>query len=370
MTLPDIIRNKIQQQGPIPFVTFMQDALYTPNLGYYCNATEKLGAAGDFVTAPELTPLFGYTLANQCQEILSTLPEPILFEFGAGTGQLCVDILTQLERQQSLPKAYHILEVSGYLQQRQQALIQEKIPHLAEKVTWCSRWPNQPFNGIVIANEVLDAMPVHRFLQTETGLLESHVALQDNQALIEQWLPCRDERLIAHVARVLPPSQSPYQSEANLFIDDWFRSCATMLQQGAVFILDYGFPRHEYYHNDRYQGTLMCHYRHQAHTNPFIHLGQQDITAHVEFTHVAEAAFNAGFHVAGYTHQASFLLANGLLSLLSTIGDEREQIHHRQAIKQLTEPHEMGELFKVMALTKHIEYPLCGFQWQDKRASL
>ena len=169
---------------------------------------------------------------------------------------------------------------------------------------------------------------------------------------------------------VLPKALYPYQSEANLFIDDWFKQCHAILDTGALILIDYGFPRHEYYHPERHQGTLMCHYQHRTHPDPLIHLGEQDITAHVDFTHVAEAAFNAGFDVAGYTNQASFLIANGLLGLLSNIDNERERIHQQQAVKQLLQPHEMGELFKVIALTKNIDYPLNGFQWQDKRASL
>lgn len=370
MNLLDTINAQIRQQEAIPFVDFMQQALYAPNLGYYSAGSQKFGPGGDFVTAPELTPLFGQTLANQCHQVLSTLTDPILFEFGAGSGQLCVDILTQLEAIKGLPVEYHILEVSGDLQQRQQALVKEKLPHLLHRVKWLSRWPSQPFNGVVIANEVLDAMPVHRFMQSKEGLLESYITLDKEQGLREIYKPCTNARLIKHVKEVLPGDIYPYQSEVNLFIDDWMQQCFSMLENGAFFIIDYGFPRHEYYHPERHGGTLMCHYRHHAHTDPLVHVGEQDITAHVDFTHVAEAAHAAGFHVAGFTNQASFLLANGLLSLLATIENERARINSQQAVKQLLQPNEMGELFKVIALTKNIEMPLAGFQLQDKRASL
>lgn len=358
------------QQGAIPFSEFMQEALYAPHLGYYTAGLQKFGPGGDFITAPELTPLFGKTLANQCQQVLAELETPVLFEFGAGSGRLCVDVLTHLEHLNCLPFEYHILEVSSNLRHRQEELIQREIPHLANKIRWLSTWPVQPFNGVVIANEVLDAMPVTRFLQTADGLLESYVALNENGMLEEAFKPSTNPRLLAHVQSVLPSDLFPYQSEANLFIDDWLQQCHAMLEKGAVFLLDYGFPRHEYYHPDRHQGTLMCHYRHLAHTNPLIHIGEQDITAHVDFTHVADAAVAAGFHVAGYTNQASFLLANGVLSLLSVIINEHEGVKTRQAVKQLIQPNEMGELFKVIALTKQLDLALTGFQLHDKRMSL
>lgn len=364
------IQKQISEQGDISFVDYMHQVLYTPNLGYYSSGHAQLGVSGDFVTAPLLTPLFGQTVANQCQQLLANLANPIIFEFGAGTGELCVDLLQYLEHLASLPVAYHILEVSAHLQQRQQALVQQKIPHLAHRVHWLTTWPSEPFEGILLANEVLDAMPVHRFMLTETGLLESFITLNQQGALIETYKPCSDTRLVAHVASLLPKDCYPYQSEANLFLDDWLAQCSKCLQRGALLILDYGFPRHEYYHPDRCQGTLMCHYRHQAHVDPLAHPGEEDITAHVDFTHVAEAATRCGFHVAGYTNQAAFLLANGLLNLLSEVPEGPARIKQQQAVKILLQPSEMGELFKVIALTKRLEIPLTGFQLQDKRASL
>lgn len=370
MSLIELVQHHVKQNGALSFAEYMHYALYAPNVGYYSAGLQKFGKDGDFVTAPELTPLFGQALAQQCQQLMEGLNHPILFEFGAGTGQLCVDLLLHLERLKCLPDAYHILDVSGHLKQRQAALIQKKIPHLADKVVWLSSWPKQSFNGVVIANEVLDAMPVHRFLQTESAILESYIRCDAQGALQEYFTPCLNPRLLAHVHAVLPSTLHPYQSEANLFVDDWLKQCFAMLDRGALLLLDYGFPRHEYYHPDRHQGTLMCHYRHHAHTNPLLHPGEQDITAHVDFTHVAEAAFNVGFHVAGFTNQAAFLLANGLLSLLSGIENERERINAQQAVKQLIQPNEMGELFKVIALTKQIDIALNGFQLHDKRASL
>jgi SAM-dependent MidA family methyltransferase len=370
MDLFSLIGNKIREAGEISFAEFMQIALYDPQFGYYSAGLQKFGVEGDFITAPELTPLFGQTLAYQCQQILTTLKHPILFEFGAGTGRLCIDLLSQLEQLQCLPELYFILEISGNLRYHQQHLIREQLPHLFPRVRWLERWPENKFSGVIIANEVIDAMPVHRFLQTKEHLLESYVTLNAQGQLQEEFKPCNNAMLIKYLNRVLPKTLFPYQSEVNLFIEDWIKQCFLMLEQGTMLIIDYGFPRHEYYHPDRNQGTLMCHYRHSSHPNPFIHVGKQDITAHVDFTQLAEAGSDAGFHVAGYSNQASFLLANGLLSLLEELPDNRSRLSAQQAVKKLLQPSEMGELFKVLALSKGIELPLLGFQLQDKRASL
>ncbi|CAM3031583.1 Uncharacterized ACR, COG1565 [Legionella steigerwaltii] len=370
MSIKQTLHALLTQRQVIPFVEFMQLALYAPGEGYYSSGLQKLGKHGDFITAPELTPLFGKTLANQCQQVLMKLDSPVLFEFGAGSGALCVAVLEHLAEHHALPEAYYILEVSANLQHRQRELIAQKIPHLAHLVTWLDRWPEIPFNGVVLANEVLDAMPVHRFMKTEEGIMESYVALNEQQQLTELFKPCQNQRLLDYINNRLSLPAAPYLSEVNLFIDDWILNIFHMLKQGVVFLIDYGFPRHEFYHPDRNQGTLMCHYQHRSHPDPLLHPGEQDITAHVDFTHVAEAGQQAGFHIAGFTNQASFLLANGLLSLLNTSDNELDQVRAKQAIKQLTHPSEMGELFKVIALSKNVEISLNGFLLNDKRVSL
>jgi SAM-dependent MidA family methyltransferase len=368
--LSALIRQRLQQEGDIPFMDFMQLALYHPEFGYYSAGLQKFGPQGDFVTAPELTPLFGQTIANQCQQVLKELPLPIIFEFGAGSGRLCVDILIALEHNNSLPEAYHILEVSNDLRHRQKALIEQEIPHLVDRVHWLNSWPERAFHGIIIANEVLDAMPVTRFYQTQDALCESYITLNSQGELIETFKPSENTQLNNYLTKALPELGTPYLSEVNLFIEGWIKQCSDMLIQGAMFIIDYGFPRHEYYHPLRNQGTLMCHHQHLMHTNPLLNIGEQDITAHVDFTHVAEAADAAGFQIAGFTNQAAFLLANGLLSLLETIDEGRNRINAQQAVKQLIQPHDMGELFKVMALSKNLDMTLAGFQYHDKRVSL
>ena len=370
MSILQTLQAQLTQHQAISFAQFMQIALYDPKEGYYSSGLPKLGKQGDFITAPELTPLFGKTLANQCQQIFMVLQSPVLFEFGAGSGALCVALLEHLEELHSLPEVYYILEVSANLRHRQQELIEQKIPHLAQRVNWLDRWPKTPFNGVILANEVLDAMPVHRFMKTEQGIMESYVTLNEQQQLTEVFKPCHDQRLLDYINQRLSIPNIPYLSEVNLFIDDWIANLHRMLLQGVVFLIDYGFPRHEYYHPDRNQGTLMCHYHHHSHPDPLVHPGEQDITAHVDFTHVAEAGQHAGFHIAGYTNQASFLLVNGLLSLLNSLDNELDQIKAKQAVKQLTHPSEMGELFKVIALSKSIDITLNGFQLHDKRVSL
>jgi SAM-dependent MidA family methyltransferase len=370
MTLLHKLGEQLAQQKEMPFVDFMQAALYDPEAGYYSSGLTKIGVQGDFITAPELTPLFGYTLANQCQQVLSLFDQPVILEFGAGTGALCVALLEHLEHLNCLPETYFILELSAHLRHCQKELVAQKIPHLVDKVHWLDHWPKQAFNGVIIANEVLDAMPIHRFLVEEDRILESYISLSEQGQLIEQFKPCQNQRLFDYITKTLPPITAPYLSEANLFIDHWVTENYNLLQHGLVLLIDYGFPRHEYYHADRYQGTLMCHHQHRAHTNPLIHVGEQDITAHVDFTQIAEAGQQAGFHVAGYTNQASFLLANGLLHLLDDIEDKHQLFRAKQAVKQLIQSSEMGELFKVIALSKNIEIPLNGFLLNDKRVSL
>jgi len=371
-----LICNEIAQAGGrIPFERFMSLALTAPGLGYYSAGNEKLGHQGDFVTAPEISPLFSRCIAQQCRQVLERLrggaPANIL-EFGAGSGVMAAEILLELERLKCLPDHYYILEVSAELQQRQRDTLQCRIPHLEHRVTWLEALPQQHFRGIVLANEVLDAMPVHRFYKTPDGIGEYYVTWNGERFV---WalgdISC--DSLTAFINRLEDDESLPanYQSEVNLAAVAWVSSLASLLSQGVVLIVDYGFPRHEYYHSQRTQGTLMCHYRHRAHDDPFVYPGLQDITAHVDFTAVAEAACNAGLNVAGYNTQGFFLLANGLETFV-TPGDINDPAYVKtvQQIKTLTMPHEMGELFKVMALSKGYDDALQGFQFQDLRDKL
>ncbi len=370
MGLTAYLINHIQKKGPLSFKDYMQMCLYDKHYGYYTAHLPKFGKEGDFVTAPEITPIFGYCLANQVSEVTREIKDPVILEFGAGTGRLCIDILTELEQKNNLPEAYAILEVSPSLKARQKAFIQESLPpSLYSRVKWIDTLPKAPFKGVMIANEVLDAMPVHQFLLSPEGFFESFVEAREEKLKVV-YKPCHDDRLIAHVEGALKISEVPYLSEANLMIPGWLKACSERMVEGLLLLIDYGLSREEYYHPDRNQGTLMCHYQHKAHTNPLAHPGEEDITAHVDFTHVAESAHSAGFDVLGYTNQASFLLSNGYLEFLSDLKGIKNQVSATQGAKKLLQEHEMGELFKVMALGKGIELALSGFQMMDRRFRL
>lgn len=360
---------RLQARGDMPFVEYMQTVLYSPAVGYYSSDKPKFGAAGDFVTAPEQSPLFGGCLAHQCQQVLSALGHGKICEFGAGSGALCIDVLLELERLRCLPEKYYIIELSAGLKALQKASIQQAIPHLFDKVEWLTTLPTQ-FSGVVLANEVLDAMPVHRFLLSDEGALESWVHCDANGGLSESYQPIQDARLAAYIHAHCAHLPKPYQSEVNLYAGPWIHALADMIEKAVVLLVDYGFPRAEYYHADRRLGTLMCHHQHKSHPDPLRHPGEQDITAHVDFTHVAEQADAVGFHVAGFCNQASFLLGNGLLSLLDDHASDQDDYRQKQAVKLLTHPQEMGELFKVMALSKGLDMDLQGFAFSDQRGRL
>ncbi|MDM8559825.1 SAM-dependent methyltransferase [Candidatus Parabeggiatoa sp. HSG14] len=372
------IKQTIQEAGGvIPFVEFMAQALYAPGLGYYSAGVHKLGASGDFITAPEISPLFSQCIAKQCQQVLTTFPDGVILEFGAGSGIMAAEILKTLASFNCLPTQYLILEVSADLRQRQRATLQAKIPELLNRVQWLDVLPSQPLHGIILANEVLDAMPVQRFRLDEQGVSEFYVGLanSDNNPtetpFIWQMLPTRDESLLQAVEMLRLSLPVGYVSEMNLALSAWIQSLADILAGGLVLLIDYGFPSREYYHPQRDQGTLMCHYQHHAHDDPLILAGLQDITAHVNFTAIAETALTANLQVSGYTNQANFLLACGLPELLSALdfNETKTYLQQTQQAKTLVLPSEMGELFKVMALTSHLDIPLLGFV-RDERGRL
>lgn len=367
--LLEVIRQEIvANKGKISFSRYMQLALYAPGLGYYSAGLTKLGEKGDFVTAPEISPLFAQCLAQQCLQVLSMLKQGQILEFGAGTGIMAAELLKTLERQNSLPEKYLILEISAELRQRQQQLLQKRLPHLFDRIEWIDSLPKN-FSGIVIANEILDAMPVDRFRIDQQVIHEFYVGF-DGENLIWQ-LDKANSNLQNNITGLqIERTGDFYDSEINSLLSPWIASVSDCLTQGLVLLIDYGFPRAEYYHPDRSMGTLMCHYRHFAHTDPLILTGLQDITAHVDFTAVAEAAAENQLKVAGFTSQAAFLLSCGLLDLVQS-SSTLEQIKLSQQIQKLTSPNEMGELFKVMALTKGLdEVNLQGFALQDQRHRL
>jgi SAM-dependent MidA family methyltransferase len=359
--------------GQIPFSRFMELALYSPGLGYYSAGTRKFGTQGDFVTAPELSPLFSRCLARQCQEILDCTDGEIL-ELGAGTGTMAATMLAELDALDTLPNRYNILEVSGELQARQRETLTTQAPHLAERVRWIDTLPEPGFQGIIVGNEVLDAMPVERFRIIQDGPRPLHVAYEEDRFIgcegpANQDLTTCVAALEATLGDTLPIG---YESEINTHLKPWLTAFAERLEKGALLVLDYGYPRREYYHPQRRMGTLVCHYRHRVHSDPFILPGLQDITANVDFSAVADAAIDAGLELAGYTSQGYFLLGCGLETLLAEVDpdDTARYLEQVRQVKLLTLPGEMGERFKAIALTRGLSQPLQGFGYYDESKRL
>ena len=367
------VRQEIEKAGGyISFARFMEIVLYTPGLGYYSAGNPKLGELGDFVTAPEISVLFTKCVARQCQEILQSMPAQNILEFGAGSGKFAADLLLELERVDCLPTSYSILEISADLRAKQSYLLQSRCPHLFSRVSWLDCLPDPGFQGIIFANEVLDAMPSHCFQIDKHTSKERYVSLVDDRL---SWLsaPSTSPELTRRVTEINEMATLPhgYESEVNLIIPAWISAVADIFQQGVMLLFDYGYGRREYYHAERDHGTLMCYYQHHRHSDPFFLPGLQDITTSVDFTCVAEAADAGGLQIAGYTTQASFLLACGIIELANDPAlTHLEQYQQNQAIKMLTLPAQMGELIKVIALTKNYDEPLIGFSLFDRRKDL
>jgi SAM-dependent MidA family methyltransferase len=359
--------------GWLSFERFMELALYAPGLGYYSAGSWKLGSGGDFVTAPELSELFGRCVAQQCAEVLRALGGGEILELGAGTGSLAAAILRALDAEGVLPQRYAILEVSGDLAARQRARLDALPPHLRARLVWLERLPPAPLTGVILANEVADALPVRRFTLRGGAVHELGVALSSSGTLEDAPRP-PDAALAAACAAMLgaPPRSLPdgYTSEVNLALAPWIVSLGECLGRGAALLLDYGMPRAHYYHEQRAAGTLRCHFRQRAHDDPFVNIGLQDITAWVDFTRVAEAATAAGLDVSGFATQAAFLLALGLERMVAAAPDAMGGARLAGEARRLIMPEEMGEAFKVMALTRGYQAPLAGFSLQDLRRQL
>ena len=357
-SLQTLIANDIRHNsGWIPFSRFMELALYAPGLGYYSGGAAKLGRDGDFTTAPEMSPLFGQTLAHVVADLIGKTT-PQIMEFGAGTGKLARDVLTELAAMGVAVHRYSIVELSGELRARQQQTLRG-FP----QVTWLDQFP-AVYSGVVLGNEVLDAMPVQLVVKTAQGWRERGIGLAPKK-FVYRDRPC-DPALLAQIpnADLLPEG---YLTEVHPIAHGFVRTLADMLRAGfdytghggAALLIDYGFPAHEYYLPQRAEGTLMCHYRHHAHPDPFYLPGLQDITAHVDFTAIARAAVNSGLDVLSYTSQAAFLIDAGIGDLLQRIPatDRLRYLPRANELQKLTSPAEMGELFKVIALGTRVELP-------------
>ncbi len=360
------------EDGAIPFADYMEAVLYAAGLGYYSAGSAKFGAAGDFVTAPELSPLFARSIASQFADLKRAHDLNQVLELGGGSGRFAADALVELARLDALPDRYLLLEVSADLRARQRATLEALAPALLDRVEWLDTLP-AAFEGIVFANEVLDALPVERFRRTPGGV-EQLTVVRDGAGFA--WgARAASADLAQAVATVeedlgtrLPPG---YVSDINLRVGPWLAALSSALSRGVMVFVDYGMSRREYYAADRDGGTLRCHYRHRAHDDPFVWPGLQDLTAQVEFTAVAEAGVGAGLEFAGYTTQALLLIGCGLERLLEEpVPDDRARWLRAQQAQRLTLPTEMGERFKAIAFTRGVDAPLAAFAVRDLRDRL
>lgn len=365
------LRERIQEaNGWLAFEDWMQAALYAPGLGYYSAGSTKFHHAGDFTTAPEISPLFGQALARQVAQILRAANSTQILEFGAGSGALAAALIPALQRL-GLDVSYQIIELSADLRTRQAARL-APAPMQAS-VRWRDTLP-ESFVGCVIANEVLDAMPATLFRWNEAGqLMELGVSLDTRPDAVSPF--CYAERPaskdMAESMAQRMPALPGYRSEINRQAEAWIRQMGQWLTRGVALLIDYGFPQREYYHPQRAQGTLMCHFRHHAHDQALVLAGLQDITTHVDFTAMADAALEGGLDVLGYTAQARFLMNSGLTDLIAQPdGDATHRSKQLAAVNMLVSEAEMGELFKVLALGRDVEGPLLGFMLGDRRDRL
>ena len=354
--------------GAIPFSRYMEMALHAPGLGYYRSGLKIFDAGGDFVTAPEISPLFASAVGRQVEQVLSTIGAREVVEIGAGSGAMAARMLADLAAGGGV--RYRILEPSGALAARQRETISARAPDALASVSWLRELPESGFRGVVVANEVVDALPVERFEVTADGVREHCVGYDNGRPAwrsrpAEPWLADAVEAVQRELGIRFPVG---YVSEIGPARCAWAASVAERLERGLVLLMDYGFPRRELYHPDRCDGTLRCHFRHRRHDDPLVLCGLQDITAHVDFTAIVRAC---RLDVAGFTTQSEFLLGCGLLDLISGIEPgSREFVRLTAQIKRITLPGEMGEAVKVLALTRGVEDPLIGFSGRDHRARL
>jgi SAM-dependent MidA family methyltransferase len=359
--------------GWISFARYMQLALYEPGLGYYSAGARKLGAAGDFITAPEVAPVFGRCVAVQCEQVLRSLGGGDVLELGAGSGAMAAALLEELARRDCLPQRYFILDVSADLRERQRATLESAAPQLLERVQWLDRLP-EGFTGIVIANEVLDAMPVERFVVRGGDVAALGVAGQPGQLV---WSEARAPAALVDAVRAVERDAGVtwpdgFVSEVNLGLGDWLAALGASLARGVLLFVDYGLPRREFYAVERSDGTLLCHFRHRFYDDPFTRVGLQDLTSWVDFTAVAEAGQSAGLELAGYTTQAHFLIGCGLGEFVADVSglDVVSRVNLSRQVMVLTLPGEMGERFKAIALARGYDSPLRGFAVRDLRHTL
>ncbi len=371
--LTELVCARIHENGGnISFERYMEMVLYEPGWGYYSAGATRFGESGDFVTAPLVSPLFSRCVARQCRQVLASMDSGDILELGAGSGVMALDLLLELEALEALPDRYFILETSADLRLRQKQLYSSRIPHLLPRIRWLETLSGNPVNGVIIVNEVVDALPVTRVL-LENGVLHELCVGHNGDEFY--WVrtprpagPVRTawDRITGYLAPQLPER---FETEICLRGDAWLGSVSSALDRGAVLLIDYGYPRYEYYHPQRDKGTLLCHYRHRFHDDPFFYPGLQDITASVDFTAVALSALDNGMRLAGYTSQAHFLIGCGLAEIAADDKDCPDPAVSGQ-VKRLTLPGEMGERFKAIAFTRNFTETLLGFQFIDRQEQL
>ena len=366
------IRERIEDAGGVlPFDQYMDAVLYAPGLGYYASGTRKFGEGGDFVTAPEMGPLFGRCLAHEVGPVLEMIDDPCLLEFGAGSGALAQSLIEALSASGQLPPRYCILEISPDLRERQRKRLEPLAKGYGLTIEWLGQIPSEPLRGVILANEVVDAFAVTRFRVIEDRPWRAGVCIEGD-GFAWDWIDdLAPDSLAAKIVRRYGLAEG-YTSEVCPRADAWIDTLGHCLEQGLAIVIDYGFPAGEYYLPERSQGTLRCHYQHRAHNDPLIFPGIQDITCHVDFSALADAGRAVGFDILGYTSQEAYLLSLGLLDLAAPQpeDDEKAMLARADEIKQLILPSQMGEAFKVMALGRNLDQKLQGFDLRDRRPSL
>ena len=363
-----------EKSGSIGFDEYMNLALYQPSFGYYTSGNQIFGAKGDFVTAPQISSLFSKCLAFQCIQILKDFENPSILEIGAGTGVMAKDLLLNLEKSNSLPKKYFIYEISADLKFRQQNLLKQSIPQYIDNIIWLDKLPKRKFNGLIIANEVLDSLPVKRFKKESNIFKEVKVTFIDNNFHWINVTACDEltnflEKIENKLSRTF---YVDYCSEINVNLKIWLDSVQSVIEKGVILFIDYGYSMSDYYHPEKFDGNLLCHYRHYVHNDPFFYPGLQDITTSVDFTSVAECAEKIGLNVNGYTNQTYFLFGCGLENLVPNMDllSIKSQTEISKELRSLIMPDEMGERFKFMALTKEYNKDLIGFSQMNQRNQL
>lgn len=366
------IRDEIKTNGGnISFARFMQLALYHPEWGYYCRENVAIGKEGDFTTAPHLSPLFAHCFARAAMTVFPHLDKKNVLEIGAGQGQFAYDFLAALKEKDTLPDYYFIYEISKSLREKQQEFLKLADPDIFSRMVWLDKLPTH-FSGLIIANEVLDALPVHCF-RIDNDLVKERRVAYENDFVWQLDEPTKELKNAVELIQHECALYNGYESEINLGLDAFIETLAVSLSQGIILFADYGYGRREYYHPQRAQGTLTCFFQHTRHPNPLLHPGQQDITAHVDFSALAESAAAHGLNLDGFTTQAAFLFSCGLMELaeegVKDLSPAQEFALH-QAVKYLTLPTEMGERIKIMALSKAYTAEVVGFKLQDRRWDL